>query len=136
MTEHTDPNDSRDAHGLLDNVPMERRSFLRKAALGAAVVPVVASFSMTGMGAAYAATAGVSGTTTTTSTTSTTATSTSTTTTTTAPNQLALCAQNGPYGFTNFSYGPNQSPETVRPDLFAPNGVCDQLRVSAWWRIG
>jgi hypothetical protein len=74
----------------LEGVEPDRRAFLKKLAVGAFAAPVVASFSMTGIKAAYAAPAqasgGVGGTetdnTTTTSTTQPTTTSTTTTTTT------------------------------------------------------
>jgi hypothetical protein len=134
MTSESNVGDqSHRAQSLLNDVPIERRAFLRKAAVGSAVAaPLIASFSMSGMGAAYAQTPGVSGSTTTTSTTTSTTTTSTTTTTTIAPNQIELCGPNGPYGWSVYSYGPNQSPATVRPDLFGPNGVCENFSFD-WW---
>jgi hypothetical protein len=106
--------DATEGSPLLRGVPMDRRAFLRRAAVGSAVAaPVVASFSMSGLGAAYAQTPGLSG--------------------TGGSNQLELCGPNGPYGFGIYPYSANQSPMTVRPDLFGANGVCEQLGVPNWW---
>jgi hypothetical protein len=85
--------------GALDGLSDDRRSFLKKLAIGSAfAVPVVSSFTMSNVTAAYAQTAATSSqvsaggatnsTTTTSSTTTTTSpNSTTTTTTTTNPNQ-------------------------------------------------
>jgi hypothetical protein len=122
-----------DLDAALDHLGTDRRTFLRKLAIGTAVVaPVVTSFSMSGMQAAYAQSVGASGATTTT---------TSTTTTTLAPNMSAFCAISGPYGPNQFTYAGNQSPASVRPDLFAPNGLCYSLEPYAsnpgqrWWEL-
>jgi hypothetical protein len=85
----------------LDAAGPDRRSFLKKLAIGTAfTAPVVSSFTMTGIKAVYAQTPTVSGggvqgnqvqqssTTSSSTSTSTTSTSTSTTTTTLAPNQV------------------------------------------------
>jgi hypothetical protein len=62
-----------------------RRAFLKRAAIGAVAVPVLASFSMNGMNIAGAQTPAVSGTTTTKASTTTSSTTTSSTTTTSTP---------------------------------------------------
>jgi hypothetical protein len=66
----------------LDEVALKRRAFLKKAAIGAAAIPILSSFSMSGMSAVGAQTPGVSGTTTTTTTAATTTTTVAPTTTT------------------------------------------------------
>jgi len=86
----------------LEGVGDERRSFLKKLVIGSAfAVPVVSSFTMSGVGAVYAqaaaASAGVSANTATTSTTTapaTTTTAPATTTTTANPNQVTTTTAN------------------------------------------
>ena len=83
--------------GALGKLPDDRRSFLKKLAIGSAfAVPVVSSFTMSNVTAAYAQTAatssqvgagGVGRTTTTTAAPNTTPTTSTSTTTTTNPNQ-------------------------------------------------
>lgn len=53
MTDHTEP--TGDPSRLLDAVEPSRRSFVKKVAIGSAfAVPVVSSFSMSGVNAAFA----------------------------------------------------------------------------------
>lgn len=90
---------------------MDRRRFLKRVAIGSAVAaPIVSSFSMSGMNAAYAQAISVSG-----------------------SNLPWLCDFLGPYGPNQYAYGPNETPLTVRPDLFGPNGQCLTLDIPNWW---
>ncbi len=88
--------------GALGNLPDDRRSFLKKLAIGSAfAVPVVSSFTMSNVTAAYAQTAatssqvGAGGA----------SNSTTTTTTTTSPNQTVPS--------TTTTTNPNQAPAPV-----------------------
>lgn len=88
----------------LSHLGADRRRFLKRLAVGTAVAaPIVSSFSMTGMNAAYSI--ALSG-----------------------SNTTLLCSNTGPYGPNG---GSGNLPTSI-PELFGPNGVCT-LTGNIWW---